>query len=452
MWKTKSHSNHYACSTCVQRRDSLRCDVYGGGVTSWRYYWYKEGLYSVFSDQQEHTFRSVTESDAGKYSCNGYIRSNGSHRSDTVTLTVSDFPKPTLTVEPQSSVFTGDSVTLRCEGIQSQYGWDFLWRKDSNTETIEAATKTINRVKVSDRGEYSCRARRRECYYSIASDTGVYWCESESGEKHHAVNITVHSGVILESPVHPLTEGDNLILRCLYQLKTPSYLIADFYKDGSLIQNQTTEMSITTVSKSHQGFYYCKHPRGESPKSWISVRDSRSDGLNPMIIGGTAGLTVAVLIIVFLVLLWCYRNNKDSLSGPPEHIYDGIEMISVIKQKKKKEDEDSLSGPPEHIYANSELIPVTKQKKKKEDKDSLSGPPQHIYANIELIPVTKQRKKKEDEDGVNGPPEHIYDRIELKSVIKQKKKKEDKGAESSHGTLEKKRRKTGMFLGFYNDF
>ena len=81
------------------------------------------------------------------------------------------------------------------------------------------------------------------------------------------------AGVILESPVHPVTEGDNLTLRCLYQYTTGSNLSADFYKDGSLIQNQTTEMIIPTVSKSHEGFYYCKHPeRGEPPKSWISVR------------------------------------------------------------------------------------------------------------------------------------------------------------------------------------
>ncbi len=70
---------------------TLRCDVYGGGVTSWSYRWYKEGLNSVFSDRQEHTFRSVTESDAGKYSCNGSETggSRWSHISDTVTLTVS---------------------------------------------------------------------------------------------------------------------------------------------------------------------------------------------------------------------------------------------------------------------------------------------------------------------------------------------------------------------------
>ncbi|KAL0196870.1 hypothetical protein M9458_005410, partial [Cirrhinus mrigala] len=61
-------------------------------------------------------------------------------------------------------------------------------------------------------------------------------------------------------PVHPVTEGDTLTLRCLYQHSAPPDIRADFYKDGSLIQNQTTEMIISNVSKSHEGFYYCKHP------------------------------------------------------------------------------------------------------------------------------------------------------------------------------------------------
>uniref|UniRef100_A0A8C1LN75 Ig-like domain-containing protein n=1 Tax=Cyprinus carpio TaxID=7962 RepID=A0A8C1LN75_CYPCA len=419
---------------------TLRCDIDGGGVTSWQYSWYKDGSGSVFSELQEHTFSSVTESDAGKYSCYGAESggSRSSNISDAVTLTVSDIPKPSLTVLPQSSLFTGDSVTLRCEMDQSWDGWKFLWSKNSNTESTEAAAKTIDSVKVSDGGEYRCRARRGgyythysepvtvtiyekpnpkvtikpdqhvfrgetvtlrcdidgegvtswqyswykdgsgsviselqeytfspvtesdtgkySCYgaesqgsrtsqhseavtltvsgvsppvsliispsrtqhftsvslslscedqsnsdrwrvkrytgrwglqdcpslrhasqtgstctisSTITSDTGVYWCQSESGDNYHPVNITVHSGVILESHVHPVTEGYNLTLCCLYQHSTPPNLRADFYKDGSLIQNQTTEMIISTVSKSHEGFYYCKHSEtGESLKKW----------------------------------------------------------------------------------------------------------------------------------------------------------------------------------------
>lgn len=76
-------------------------------------------------------------------------------------LLLTDFPKPTLTVEPQGSVFTGDSVTLRCK-LNEMAGWEILWKKDSNTESIEAANKEISRVTFSDGGEYKCRARKGE--------------------------------------------------------------------------------------------------------------------------------------------------------------------------------------------------------------------------------------------------------------------------------------------------
>ncbi|XP_035377325.1 Fc receptor-like protein 5 [Electrophorus electricus] len=129
-----------------------------------------------------------------------------------------------------------------------------------------------------------------ECYFVWGSDTGstcsasfiypshsgVYWCQSESGGNSNPVSIKVHIGdVILESPVHLLTEGDPLTLHCLLRPSTiQSDLRADFYKDGLLIQNQSAgEMIIHTVSKSDEGFYHCKHPeRGESPPSSVSVR------------------------------------------------------------------------------------------------------------------------------------------------------------------------------------
>ncbi|KAK6291910.1 hypothetical protein J4Q44_G00376950, partial [Coregonus suidteri] len=79
--------------------------------------------------------------------------------------------------------------------------------------------------------------------------SGVFWCESGSGEYSNAVNITVNDGdVILESPVHPVTEGDSLTLSCTfrYQETNPNPK-ANFYKDGVLIKNETTgEMTIPT--------------------------------------------------------------------------------------------------------------------------------------------------------------------------------------------------------------
>ncbi|XDV14255.1 hypothetical protein PO909_002429, partial [Leuciscus waleckii] len=355
---------------------TLRCDIYDGGVTSWRYNWYKEGSTYVFSERQQHTFSSVSESDADKYFCYGTETegSRWSHRSDEVTLTVS-VPRAVLSVSPQKWLTEGYPVTLICEVNGSSTGWTFSWftvtvsgsRNDydllSDSSRGAGGKHTVSSADLKHTGVYVCRAERdktavyttysnmfnkdhfqiiavivlsgvsppvsliispsrtqhftsvslslscedqsnsdgwtvrrytdsgrlEDCSSSVwgsqtgstctirstvPSDTGVYWCQSESGEHYHPVNITVHSGVILESPVHPVTEGDNLTLRCLYKYTTLSNLSADFYKDGSLIQNQTTEMIIPTVSKSHEGFYYCKHPeRGESPKSWISVRD-----------------------------------------------------------------------------------------------------------------------------------------------------------------------------------
>uniref|UniRef100_A0A8C2L6C5 Ig-like domain-containing protein n=1 Tax=Cyprinus carpio TaxID=7962 RepID=A0A8C2L6C5_CYPCA len=83
---------------------TLRCEIDGEGVTNWSYSWYKEGSTSVFSDQQELTFRSVTEPDAGKYTCKGSETegTRWSLMSDAVTLTVSvkrpQLSKPKLTV------------------------------------------------------------------------------------------------------------------------------------------------------------------------------------------------------------------------------------------------------------------------------------------------------------------------------------------------------------------
>ncbi|XP_076737065.1 Fc receptor-like A [Maylandia zebra] len=87
------------------------------------------------------------------------------------------------------------------------------------------------------------------------------------------VNLTVTGGsVILQSPVLPVMEGDDVTLLC--KTKTPpSNLPAAFYKDGSLIRKQPTgHMTIQHVSRSDEGLYKCDiSGHGESPSSWITV-------------------------------------------------------------------------------------------------------------------------------------------------------------------------------------
>ncbi|KAL6491001.1 hypothetical protein MHYP_G00013460 [Metynnis hypsauchen] len=117
--------------------------------------------------------------------------------------------------------------------------------------------------------------------------------------------------VILDSAVHLVIEGDLLTLRCLYCDPKPSNLTAEFYKDGSLLQTQTTgEMTIRTVSKSDEGLYHCKHPeKGESPQSWISVRGESNSGASFSVFCLLSSLMAAspYLLVSIVLMFKCYR-------------------------------------------------------------------------------------------------------------------------------------------------
>ncbi len=66
---------------------------------------------------------------------------------------------PRVTVKPQSSVFTGDTVTLRCDVGRSN-GWMISWFKDFKRLETNDKTATLRDVKVSDGGMYACTVQR----------------------------------------------------------------------------------------------------------------------------------------------------------------------------------------------------------------------------------------------------------------------------------------------------
>uniref|UniRef100_A0A3B4CSP2 Ig-like domain-containing protein n=1 Tax=Pygocentrus nattereri TaxID=42514 RepID=A0A3B4CSP2_PYGNA len=236
----------------------------------WRFYWSKHTQSPENETKPEthsYTISSVSVSDGGQYWCRA---GRGTpvyytHYSDALWINVTGTTRSdSLTVSPsRAQHFSADSLSLSCEEQSDSTGWRV--RRYTHSEKVSDCSSGLGSVTGS-----TCNISSLS-----TSHTGVYWCESESGESSNPVNITVTNGsVILDSPVHPVTEGDPLTLRCLYRDPKPSNLTAEFYKNGSLLQTQTTgEMTIRTVSKSDEGLYHCKHPeKGESPQSWISVR------------------------------------------------------------------------------------------------------------------------------------------------------------------------------------
>ncbi|XDV19096.1 hypothetical protein PO909_024662 [Leuciscus waleckii] len=283
---------------------TLICEV-SGSSKGWTFSWFRD--HDHLSDSSRGAGGSYTLSPAalqhtGVYTCRAERGRPAyyTHNSSSQTLWITGVSASvSLVINPsRSQHFSSDSLSLSCEDQSNSAGWTVRRYTDKDTQTC---TKQTGSGCVMD---------------SLStSDTGVYWCESESGEKRRPRNITVHDGeVILESSVDPVIEGETLTLHCLHRSTNSPILSADFYKDGSLIQNQTTgEMNITTVSKSHEGFYYCKTERGQSLHSWISVRVSTASSSH-LVIGVSVGLSVCLLFFISLVLLWRHKHKKAAYS------------------------------------------------------------------------------------------------------------------------------------------
>ncbi|CAI5660529.1 unnamed protein product [Oreochromis niloticus] len=187
-----------------------------------------------------------------------------------------------LTVSPSSSqFFIRDFVSLSCEEDDSSAGWTL--RRNTSRDT-----RTQCGAGFGESAGSSCTFN-----HIVLVDSGVYWCESREGPISNMVNLTVTGGsVILQSPVLPVMEGDDVTLLCKTKT-TPSNLPAAFYKDGSLIRKQPTgHMTIQHVSRSDEGLYKCDiSGHGESPSSWITVTVDAGSPTSPPESASTASLS-----------------------------------------------------------------------------------------------------------------------------------------------------------------
>ncbi|XP_044039998.1 Fc receptor-like protein 5 isoform X2 [Siniperca chuatsi] len=217
-----------------------------------------------------HTIHSFSKSDEGAYKC--HIRDQG--ESPASWLLMKDHPDPaSLTVLSDSSqLFEYENLSLSCGDNSSFHKWKVI-------------RSTTSVGKLSSCGDQWGTPTHFGCVIQTAKqpDSAIYWCESPTRQRSNSVKISVYDKpVILQSPVLPVMEGHDVTLHC--KTKTPpSDLTAAFYKDGTLISTEPTgHMTIHHVSKSDEGLYKCHISRhGESPPSWLFVRDSNGTAPSP---------------------------------------------------------------------------------------------------------------------------------------------------------------------------
>ncbi|XP_077083612.1 B-cell receptor CD22-like isoform X2 [Siphateles boraxobius] len=218
---------------------TLTCDLQRQG---WTYRW-------MCGDGREHTSKEkefkITVENRQKcrcFGCRGSLDADCSDWSDEVTLSVSD--KPRVTVKPQSSVFTGDTVTLSCD-VRRSTRRRIIWYKNFQMLKSGDETETLRDVRVSDGGVYACGELR----------------ENNSTTLGHRVTLTVRErprAVLRVQPDGRVFRGETVTLTCDIQETDVTSWTYSWNKDDSEIHvNQSQEYRISSVSESHTGHYSC---------------------------------------------------------------------------------------------------------------------------------------------------------------------------------------------------
>ncbi|XP_053485818.1 carcinoembryonic antigen-related cell adhesion molecule 5-like isoform X2 [Ictalurus furcatus] len=177
---------------------TLSCEVTDSS-TGWKFSWYRDVPYRdndgriryravPLSDSSRksggfYTLSPAALNHAGVYVCRGERKERAfyTHYSNLQTLWITgESPPVSLIINPnRTQHFTDDSLSLSCEDQSKSTGW-----------TVRLYTQKLGVSVCTQLGSVTGST----CNISSlsTSDTGVYWCESKSGENSNPVNITVH--------------------------------------------------------------------------------------------------------------------------------------------------------------------------------------------------------------------------------------------------------------------
>ncbi|XP_051864812.1 uncharacterized protein LOC127566438 isoform X2 [Pristis pectinata] len=190
-------------------RVTLICTV--TGVNSYRIKFYKDNrwLYQnqITTTGNTGTFTVTEISQEGEYQCDyrAWVKSRDvtSKRSDSVTLTIADLPRPSITVD-SNEVRQGEHVTFNCTSPRQRANSTFyLYRHwGSNYSVVQFATAQTNSVTFTIRAPYGYNSGNYTCGYE-ATEGGRELKSAQSDSVH--LSITANSGLAWIIPLAVLT-------------------------------------------------------------------------------------------------------------------------------------------------------------------------------------------------------------------------------------------------------
>ncbi|XP_026117865.1 peroxidasin-like protein isoform X2 [Carassius auratus] len=238
----------------------------------WRYEWNKDSVklqssqrYTV--DRNTLTIEGSESSDEGQYTCRGHIEGRSvSSQSSSVSLSVKAFPRSTLTVTPDNTVFTGERVILTCVIESDHRDWRYEWCKDS-VKLQSSQRHTVNRNTLTIEG-------------SESSDAGDYWCRghiegrsvsSESSSVSLSVKVLPKTELTVD-PKSRVFTGETVNLTCVIESNHTDWRY-EWNKDSVKLQSSdrytvnTDTLTIRAVTTSDEGQYTCRGQRDKRPNS-----------------------------------------------------------------------------------------------------------------------------------------------------------------------------------------
>ncbi|XP_026104580.1 B-cell receptor CD22-like isoform X2 [Carassius auratus] len=309
-------------------RVTLTCDIQGAGDIQWRYSWFRNGK-PLNRTTAEISF-TADVSDSAEYSCRGERSDSqrSSNISSAVTLTVSDSSRSSLTVTPESPVFTGETVNLKCVietysysdwrwRIDQTYNWRYEWYKDPDSVISQTSDRyTVNRDTLTIRGV-------------TTSDQGRYWCRGPSSAVYLSVKDSPRSSLTV-TPDSPVFTGETVTLKCV--IESHSNWRYEWYKDTDSVMLQTSDrytvnrdtLTIRGVITSDQGQYWCRGQRDQRPNS---SQDSNRIHLS---VNGSGQISVfsilsfllaacPYLLSTVVLLFKCYRARVTSTEDQSQY-------------------------------------------------------------------------------------------------------------------------------------